>query len=207
MKQQLITMLELQDAMNSKVNADWREQGFEWYRAIWTESAELMEHYGWKWWKKQQPDTEQVKLELVDIWHFGLSILLLSGSASDSLAEKIINCFNKNHQDIDFKKDIEGFTLQTLKTEGFDCEGFARLLQGIGMSFDELYVQYVGKNVLNFFRQDFGYQDGTYRKQWQGREDNEHLVELVASLDQQSSSFKDDLYLALKDRYTALSAS
>ena len=38
-------MLELQDSMNSKVSADWRAQGFEWYRAIWVECAELLDHH------------------------------------------------------------------------------------------------------------------------------------------------------------------
>ena len=65
MKQQIATMLELQDSMNSKVREDWREQNFEWYRAIWIECAELLDHHGWKWWKKQQPDVNQIALELV----------------------------------------------------------------------------------------------------------------------------------------------
>ena len=52
MKQQIATMLELQDSMNAKVNKEWREQNFEWYRAIWIECAELLDHHGWKWWKK-----------------------------------------------------------------------------------------------------------------------------------------------------------
>jgi dimeric dUTPase (all-alpha-NTP-PPase superfamily) len=71
---QLKVMLELQNAMNTRVHNEWRDQGFEWYRAIWIESAELMDHYGWKWWKHQKPDVEQVKLELIDIWHFGLTL-------------------------------------------------------------------------------------------------------------------------------------
>ncbi|MFT5420448.1 MAG: hypothetical protein ACI9D5_001192, partial [Candidatus Endobugula sp.] len=65
MQTQTQVMLDLQEAMNSRVHADWREQEFEWYRAIWIECAELMDHYGWKWWKQQIPDSEQVKLELV----------------------------------------------------------------------------------------------------------------------------------------------
>ena len=67
MKNQLITRLSLQDKMNTKVNNDWRAQNFQWYRAIWTECAELMDHYGWKWWKNQPVDIDQSKLELVDI--------------------------------------------------------------------------------------------------------------------------------------------
>ena len=60
----------------------------------------------------------------------------------------------------------------------------------------------MGKNVLNFFRQDNGYQDGSYRKLWAGKEDNEHLVEVVAELDHTSPLFKDDLYQALEQRYS-----
>ena len=39
------------------------------------------------------------------------------------------------------------------------------------------------KNVLNFFRQDNGYKDGSYIKLWDGKEDNQHLVELTTELD------------------------
>ena len=63
MKQKIINMLELQDSMNSKVNADWRNAGNEWYRAIWMEASEMLEHYGWKWWKKQDKDLAQLQME------------------------------------------------------------------------------------------------------------------------------------------------
>ena len=94
MKQQLATMLELQGDMNTKVHAEWRDQNFEWYRAIWVECAELLDHYGWKWWKKQTPDVDQITLELVDIWHFGLSLLLLSGDSVDTISERVVAGFD-----------------------------------------------------------------------------------------------------------------
>ena len=62
----------------------------------------------------------------------------------------------------------------------------------------------MGKNVLNFFRQDHGYQEGTYVKNWAGREDNEHLVELVAALDSSAEDFADEVYKALSSRYAEL---
>ena len=62
---QIETMLNLQDSMNTKVNADWRRQNFAWYRAIWIECAELLDHYGWKWWKHQEMDRDQVVLCLL----------------------------------------------------------------------------------------------------------------------------------------------
>jgi hypothetical protein len=69
------------------------------------------------------------------------------------------------------------------------------------MDFDQLYRIYVGKNVLNFFRQDHGYKDGSYIKVWDGREDNEHLAELLTTLDSNSTSFRDEVYKGLKGRY------
>ena len=69
------------------------------------------------------------------------------------------------------------------------------------MSANELYRQYVGKNVLNFFRQDNGYKEGTYIKVWEGREDNEHLVEVMDALDLTKSEFSDLVYEGLRSRY------
>ena len=37
------------------------------------------------------------------------------------------------------------------------------------MTYDELFSLYIGKNVLNGFRQNNGYKSGEYRKLWQGR--------------------------------------
>ena len=202
MKQQMLTMLDLQDAMNSKVNNNWAEQDFAWYRAIWVECAELMDHYGWKWWKKQTPDDDQVKLELVDIWHFGLSILLLESNSKADIASAVEQQLAEAKPSGDFRADLEAFALATLQSKRFDVASFASLMAGIELPFDELYTRYVGKNVLNFFRQDNGYQDGSYRKLWNGKEDNEHLVEVVAELDHNSPKFKDDLYQALEQRYS-----
>ena len=156
MKQQISTMLELQDSMNSKVRDDWREQNFEWYRAIWIECAELLDHHGWKWWKKQQPDVNQIALELVDIWHFGLSLLLLKDQSHEVISKSVIKAFDEVEASGDFAINLEEFTKNTLVTKDFDMNGFVGLVKGIGMKFDQLYIAYVGKNVLNFFRQDHG---------------------------------------------------
>lgn len=193
-------MLELQNAMNTRVHSEWRDQGFEWYRAIWIESAELMDHYGWKWWKHQKPDVEQVKLELIDIFHFGLSILLVNKTSIESIAEQVSEALKVDETE-DFKTALEAFTAHTLNEKDFSVSLFVALLKGMEMTFEDLYSGYVGKNVLNFFRQDHGYQDGSYKKIWDGREDNEHLVELVAQLDVSDAQFSAKLYQSLKTRY------
>ena len=71
------------------------------------------------------------------------------------------------------------------------------------MDWDDLFAQYVSKNVLNFFRQDHGYKDGSYQKIWHGKEDNEHLVEVMTTLSATSDTYPTDLYQALQQRYPA----
>jgi hypothetical protein len=71
------------------------------------------------------------------------------------------------------------------------------------LSLDELYTLYVAKNVLNWFRQDRGYADGRYIKMWAGREDVEHLREIVEELGREDFDSA-ALYDALATRYSLL---
>ena len=198
---QLLTLLEMQDAMNSKVNSDWRERNHEWYRAIWVECAEMLDHYGWKWWKHQECDFEQVKLELIDILHFGLSDLIVQHDSMQALAKVLSKHWPKATESGDFKLLLEEFTLDTLQTKHFNLNRFVELAYSIGLSSEDIYVGYIGKNVLNIFRQDYGYKSGEYIKVWNGREDNEVLVELCDKLDSSDTQFKDKLYSGLADAY------
>ncbi|MDE3274177.1 dUTP diphosphatase [Pseudoalteromonas sp. SSM20] len=199
----ICTMLEMQNAMNTKVHAEWFNQGFEWYRAIWVECAEMLDHYGWKWWKKQTPDTEQVILELVDIFHFGLSLRIDGKTSYQEIAEQLTAELEKPTQADDFKQTLELLAASAVANKTFDAAAFAGCMAQIGMNIDDLYRGYVGKNTLNFFRQDHGYKDGSYIKVWHGQEDNEHLVEVVKSLDINQANFADLVYQGLKERYPA----
>lgn len=202
MKQALINMLEMQHSMNTRVHEDWINQNFEWYRAIWIECGELIEHYGYKWWKKQEPDIEQVQLEVIDIWHFGLSALFHNGGSIDEIAQGIeAELAAHKPTGAGVRESTEALALHSLETRGFSPSRFWDLMLASGLDFDALYTAYVGKNVLNFFRQDNGYKEGTYQKTWAGREDNEHLVELMTGLDSTSDHFADDVYTALTARY------
>ena len=202
MRQALENMLVMQDRMNSRVHEDWQAQDFEWYRAIWTECAELIEHYGYKWWKKQEADMEQVRLEVIDIWHFGLSALFGNGKSIETIAGEIeAELANFHASSLGVREATEALALHALDTRGFSPSRFWQLMQASGLDFDALYGAYVGKNVLNFFRQDHGYKSGTYTKIWGGREDNEHLAEVVLALDKSADDFSAQVYEALKQRY------
>ena len=201
---QLAVMAELQDSHNQAVHPDWRTQGYEYYRAVWVECAELLDHYGWKWWKHQQPDLDQVKLEIVDIWHFGLSELMRGGELDPAGMAAEYTAVIEQHltgTPVDFRDAVERLAEQTLCTQGFPLGEFIDLLTSLPMSFDELFEMYVGKNVLNNFRQAHGYKSGQYVKVWDGREDNEHLIDLVRELNPASDRFAADLYAALEARY------
>ncbi len=207
MKNYLTEMLSMQDAINTQVNDDWRSQNFEWYRAVWIECAELLDHYGWKWWKKQVPDMEQVSLELVDIWHFGLSMILETSDSVSSAAETVLHHIESSEasSESDFKLLLEQFVAHVLARKEFHFGMFLRLTSLAGLSFDDLYLQYVAKNVLNRFRQDHGYKQGTYVKVWDGREDNEHLFDILKQAQTADGglppSFAEFLYGELSRRY------
>ena len=202
MKQALITMLAMQDRMNTRVHPQWIDQNFEWYRAVWLECGELIDHYGYKWWKKQHPDMPQAQLEVIDIWHFGLSALFKSDLSIEDLASDIARELEAyTPSGLGVREATEELALHSLQTRSFSPSRFWDLMLAAELDFESLYTAYVGKNVLNFFRQDHGYKDGTYVKNWAGREDNEHLVDLVAELDKDAEDFADRVYSALEKRY------
>ncbi|GAB3314166.1 dUTP diphosphatase [Haliea atlantica] len=202
MEQALTTMLDMQHRMNTRIHPDWISQDFAWYRALWVECGELLEHYGYKWWKAQEPDLQQVRLEVVDIWHFGLSALFRPGLSTGAIAESVADeLAGFAPAGLGVREATEALALHALQTRGFSPARFWELLHAADMDFESLYTAYVGKNVLNFFRQDHGYKTGTYHKQWQGREDNEHLVEVVAALDTGATDFAEQVYAGLAARY------
>jgi dimeric dUTPase (all-alpha-NTP-PPase superfamily) len=205
LREKIKEMLDLQNKINEKVHPHWREQNFEWYRAIWVECAELLDHYGWKWWKKQSPNQAQIELELVDIWHFGLSILL-----SNYDIEKSISLISEGMIDQrgsgKFRENLEDFTSNTLQTRSFDLKRFNQVMNDVGLTFEKLYVGYISKNVLNSFRQDKGYQAGTYIKDWGGIEDNEYLIKLASKMDPKSENFSSELYTLMEKEYEAHSS-
>ncbi|MCP4985297.1 MAG: dUTP diphosphatase [Colwellia sp.] len=200
-EKQISQMLVMQDAMNSRVSDTWRENGYEWYRAIWVECAEMLDHHGWKWWKHQEIDIAQVQLELVDIFHFGLSLRLMSGDNAELIARDLAKELHQGTAESDFKVALENLASAAVSNKAFDAKALADCMSLMNMDLDELFRQYVGKNTLNFFRQDHGYKEGTYIKEWHGEEDNEVLAKLVTTLDTSAEDFQQQLYKALEEKY------
>jgi dimeric dUTPase (all-alpha-NTP-PPase superfamily) len=200
----LYLMLELQSSLNDSTNGSEWEKGvsknkkvIDWYRCIYMEACELIESYPWKHWKSidAKIDRENIKIETVDIWHFILSQAIkearLKKISLKTLAKEIesksyFQAYLKNpklefedfYQEIAVVEELIKISLCKMDLELL-FEGFFEVAKVAKLSFDELYKLYVGKNILNNFRQNHGYKSGTYKKVWNQKEDNEVLQEIL----------------------------
>jgi len=208
-------MLSLQAEMNQRIDPGWVTAAYPYLRAVIVEGAEAIEHHGWKWWKKQERDVAQLQMELVDIWHFLLSEVLLRelGDHEQALASlmRSLNAeptaagieFDGNScrlEQLDLLEKLE-LLIGLCASRRVELAVFESILRDCDMDWLDLYRQYVGKNVLNMFRQDHGYKEGSYRKLWSGREDNEFLAEIIESTDPEQPAYRELVYAELAKRY------
>lgn len=192
-------MLELQQQLNDATNGtEWTSgitkngKAINWKRCIYMECAEMIDSFAWKHWKNidAQPNWDNLQIEVVDVWHFILSLALEQNAkvlklsfedlANQSCAVASYVEFTK--QNISFAEQneiisqVEVLMLDALTCKEFNLsemiEHFFTLAAMSGLHIGSLYRLYVGKNILNQFRQDHGYKDGSYIKIWNGVEDN-----------------------------------
>ncbi|MGC8869179.1 MAG: dUTPase [Sulfurihydrogenibium sp.] len=202
MEEKIKHCLELQDQLNRKINENWKNvrKKEDFYRAIWLECAEAVESLPWKWWKKVEPDIENLEIELADIFHFVLSLLLLEKKPDLTYLYKGLN--EDFTQLLDIEGDYINHYLAQVYTKDKDLyqeyiflferiaeKALRQHLNGVLfffglltrklMDFDRLYLLYVGKNILNHIRQEMGYKSGEYKKLINGLEDNKYLVKVI----------------------------
>ncbi len=216
----ILEMFKLQEELNRETNGeDWRE-GFtkegkiiNWKRCIYMECAELIDSFPWKHWKHSNFNYSNLKLELVDIWHFVMSYILATTTFKEGV--EIVNSSLNSPSKIKIPSNLplekidyflEPFeelmrlaltpssTPKELTSQFFSC------CKSVNLTLPQLYKLYIGKNILNRFRQDFGYKEGSYKKIWDGVEDNEVLTQL---LEKNPSISPNALYQELQKRYTA----
>ncbi len=227
--EKIYEMLQLQNELNNDTNGTkWRERvtkngkPINWKRCIYMESAELIDSFPWKHWKSidAKPNFDNVKIELVDIWHFVMSYLLeqndlqkcaqLINNAKEVKSDvKLPKEWNRElNAKIDNYLDIfeELMALALIKSDSEALqeellEQFFKACDAADLAFDELYRLYIGKNALNQFRQEHGYKEGSYKKVWNGKEDNEVMQEI---LEQNPNISYNELKDELKRRYATL---
>ena len=216
---QILQMLELQQQLNDATNGENWEEGItkngkkiDWRRCIYLESAELVESYPWKHWKNidAQPDYENIKIELVDIWHFVMSEALRLYKVEalgtiEQLAENITAMDSYKNLEEAQESQLDTYEQIALVEEMIKVlfcsddinqltNSFLNLTSQLGLNLSTLYALYIGKNILNKFRQDNGYKDGSYIKIWDGKEDNVVMQGLLAD---RADITPDELYEAL----------
>ncbi len=220
----IVQMLQLQQQLNDATNGEGWEKGItkngkliDWKRCAYLECAELIESYPWKHWKNidAKPDYENIKIETVDIWHFVMSEALREYKINhrgtmDALARTIhalpnfstfegpLHTSDKNcYEQIEV---VEKFLKTLFCGSSFheSIEAFIEIAIQSGLNLDALYKLYIGKNILNQFRQDHGYKEGSYQKLWNGIEDNIVMQQL---LDREEIMTANELYSALEAAY------
>jgi len=221
---ELIQMLKLQQQLNDATNGKGWENGItkngkliDWKRCAYLECAELIESYPWKHWKNidADPDFENIKIEAVDIWHFIMSQALADYKTKElgsieALADNIVNLPNfdtfqkptvptekDNYEQIETVEEMMRTLLCGGSTEKLVMQFIDVAIQS-GLNLDSLYKLYIGKNILNQFRQDHGYKEGNYIKEWNGEEDN---VTMQRILDETPAITPKALYEALEKCY------
>jgi hypothetical protein len=190
-RERLAEHLLLQNQLNRVVNPDWVQARYNWTRAIMVEGVELLDHYGWKWWKQQEPNTAQVHLELVDIWHFILSneLAACDGDAEEALGNLSYALKNPQYlapmgySNVDVRglnaRDLTHVLVANAAASHVHMTAFDLLMYQTQLSWEKLDLLYRTKNILNVFRQRHGYKEGTYIKTWFGKEDNEVIYDLL----------------------------
>jgi dimeric dUTPase (all-alpha-NTP-PPase superfamily) len=73
-------------------------------RALSDEGRELGEEIPWKWWSKETLDIEAIRVEIVDMLHFWLSLALVSGLD----AEETLRLYRLKNE-VNLRRQDEGY--------------------------------------------------------------------------------------------------
>jgi dimeric dUTPase (all-alpha-NTP-PPase superfamily) len=100
----------LQEKLNTRIGVNMNEMNDEdrakwilnYIRAMQQELAELTDSVPWKWWAKYQEfDKQNARVEIVDLFHFLISLAQVMGMSADDVYEAYLkkNKVNHNRQD------------------------------------------------------------------------------------------------------------
>ena len=213
-------MLNKQDTLNCLTNGDdWRsgltDKGkvINWPRCIRRELMELADSFPWEHWKgiDRKPDIDNALIELTDTWFFIMSHILMKYNTitpelvTDIYDQLTIKLLVKDDDIPSLTDSVIAATFRIPgpkeKEYGYLIFKFSKLMYGMDVNLDLLYKLYNGKLVLNKFRQDNVYKEGIYKKIWDNKEDNVHMLDIIKTNKDISN---DTLYKALTNRYASL---
>ena len=191
MKEKIREIFELQNKLNVDTNGkNWvngvtkENRNILWKRCMYMEACEAIDSFpAWKHWKDihSKPDFNNLYIEVVDILHFLASdIIETKGSVEDAIEKFVFAYENKPKRNTVASNDEIINLLEELaksaicgKTPTYE---FLAVVDAIpNFDLNDAYLLYIGKNCLNQVRQDNGYKEGTYKKLWDGKEDNVYM--------------------------------
>ena len=215
---QIEQMYSLQRQLNDDTNGTiWltgvtrENRSISWYRGIYMEVAEAIDSFNWKHWKNidDEPDWDNIRVELVDIWHFLMSESIRIGD--ENYANKFLDMKPKGDFDSEALVSLleEMLVLSVASSINSKINNsrkitnlFFNIISHLDIDVEDLYKRYVIKNQLNIFRQKNGYKNGTYVKLWDGIEDN---IVAFKIMDKNPNITPADLYNELEIKYSTLS--
>ena len=96
----------LQEKLNTRIGVNMNEMNDEdrakwilnYIRAMQQELAELTDSVPWKWWAKYQEfDKQNARVEIVDLFHFLISLAQVMGMSADDVYEAYLKKKKVNH--------------------------------------------------------------------------------------------------------------
>ncbi|HEG8091441.1 hypothetical protein C3I27_04185 [Campylobacter jejuni] len=204
----------------------------DWTRAIRMELIEALDSFQWKFWKSvtdnpqySVTDIENLKVELVDIWHFMMSQRMTDSGIKDldqldksSLAAYEFNTLTSVLDGADIDEWTSEGIFKLLESSVFSdklissrnlfiaiCYAFSHSPSSKDDPLGSFYRSYITKATLNLFRAEHGYAEGEYKKQWvfngQVNEDNVVAYQLSLALQKVGKFNSESLYDHLEDVY------
>jgi dimeric dUTPase (all-alpha-NTP-PPase superfamily) len=100
-------IFEMQEALNERIGVRLRDidegEQARWVlnytRAMQQEMAELIDSVPWKWWAKYQKfDLQNARVEVVDLFHFLVSLAQTLGMSADDVFDAYVKKNKVNHE-------------------------------------------------------------------------------------------------------------
>ena len=157
-------------------------------------------------WKEQPaPDLKQAFMESVDTFAFEMSAAIQEGMAF-ALNDYVY--YLKEYNDLTIKQLFCSLlsAINDYDNSIYDlAHGLALLIvindRLYSKTDEDLFYYYMGKQTLTQFRQANGYKTGDYVKNWAGKEDNEHLTDMLengVSIEYLPTALEDAYSLVIK---------
>ncbi|MBK1876724.1 dUTPase [Pelagicoccus mobilis] len=100
-------IFEMQEELNARIGVNLKdideEEQAKWVlnysRAMQQEMAELIDSVPWKWWAKYQDfDKQNARVEVIDLFHFLISLAQTLGMSADDVYDAYVAKNKVNHQ-------------------------------------------------------------------------------------------------------------